>query len=301
VDAFAATRLLAGTGFLVVAAVSDFRTRRVRDPLWIALGSLGLFLLAVELFVQEATWPVWSLIGSAAILFYAVFFGRPLLDEDGFHARPVRVLLLLAAAGLLLLPLATETGTKRVPELASMPIMILVYQGMYRLRILHGGADAKALMALTLLVPSYPDLLPFPFLQLDPLVGNVMRVLFPFSLVIWVDAAIVSLAVPLALFLFNVLRGDIGWPQSFLGYRVPVDSFPAHAWLMEKITDRGDHVLVLFPKRGKDPAHDLERLRAAGIRRVWATPQTPFMVPLLAGFFLAFLAGNLLIAVFALA
>lgn len=297
-DAFAATRFAVGTGFLVVAAASDLRTRRVRDPLWIALGTIGLVILGEQMFVGGAPWPAWSLMGSAAVLFYAVFFGRPLLDEDGFHPRGVRIVLFIAAATLLVAGSGAQGFGESVPsvsELASMPIMVAVYQGFYRLRLLHGGADAKGLIALTLLVPSYPDALPFPVLTIDPRVAPVLRVAFPFSLGVWVDAAIVSLAVPLVLLIRNAIRGDVALPQALLGYRARIAPFPKHAWLMERITARGEHVLVLFPKRGRDPVEDLARLRAAGVDRAWVTPQTPFMVPLALGYILAFVVGNLLI------
>src|SRR2546426_4703344 len=135
-----------------------------------------------------------------------------------------------------------------------MPIVVLVYQGFYRLRVLHGGADAKGLMAVALLIPVYPDALPFRVLQADARVDALLRVLFPFSLVIWVDAAILSLAVPVALLIYNAARGDLALPQALLGYRAPLNPFPAHAWLMEKITARGGPVLVLCPRGGPWPS-----------------------------------------------
>ncbi len=302
-DAFAATRLAAGTAFLVVAAASDLRTRRVRDPLWIGLGTLGLVVVAVKFVVESAPWSAWTFAGSAALLFYAVFFGRPLTEEDGFHARSVRIAVFSVAGVMWIAPFAFRgavPATGSTAELASTPVIIVAYQGLYRLRILHGGADAKGLMAITLLVPTYANALPFPLLMPDPRVDAALRIVFPFSLVVWVDAAIVSLAIPIGLFLFNVLRGDVAIPQAFLGYRARLDPFPAHAWLMEKITSRGEHVLVLFPKRGENPADDIARLRATGVDRAWVTPKTPFMLPLLVGFLLAFLAGNLVLAVFGL-
>ena len=57
---------------------------------------------------------------------------------------------------------------------------------------------------------------------------------------------------------------------------------------------------MLFPKRGGDRSEDLARLRAAGIDKVWVTPQIPFMVPLLGGFWLAFFVGNVLLGTFGL-
>jgi preflagellin peptidase FlaK len=299
-DGFAITRLAIGVGFLLVAAVADVRTRRVPDPLWIGLGAIGLVILAFELVQDQIEADAWALLGSAAILFFVIFYGAPLFGEDGFHPRPFRFLLFVVAAGLFVYP-AVHHSTSGAPlsqgllELYSMPAMILVYQLFYRVRILHGGADAKALIALGLLVPTYPSVAPFPLMTIDPRVAAFWRVTFPFSLVMWVDAAVLFLAVPLGLLVWNAAHGDVAVPQALLGYRARLDAFPSHAWLMEKITARGDHVLVLFPKRGGNPTQDLERLRAAGIRRAWVTPQVPFMVPLLGGFLLAFFVGNVLL------
>ena len=127
-DAFAATRLAAGTAFLVVAAASDLRTRRVRDPLWIVLGTLGLVVLASQLLVESAPWSAWSFAASAALLFYAVFFGRPLTEEDGFHARPIRIALFLVAGVMWIAPFALTGAVPAAgstPALASTPVMIV--------------------------------------------------------------------------------------------------------------------------------------------------------------------------------
>ena len=299
-DGFAVTRLAIGAAFLLVAAVADVRTRRVPDPVWIGLGSIGLVVLAGEFVQDQIETDAWALLGSAAILFFAIFYGSPLFEEDGFHARPLRLLLFIVAAALLVYPAAVHSASgaslsQDLLELYSMPVMVVVYQAFYRARILHGGADAKALIALGLLVPTYPDMAPFPLITLDPRVETFWRITFPFSLVVWVDAAVLFLAVPLGLLLWNAARGDLAFPQALLGYRARLDSFPPHAWLMEKINARREHVLVLFPKRGGNRTQDLERLRAEGIDRAWATPQVPFMVPLLGGLFLAFFIGNVLL------
>ena len=300
VDELAATRLAIGAGILLLAAISDVRTRRVADPLWVALGSIGLFVLGIQLLRVQAEISSWALLGSAAILFYTIFYGAPLFDEDGFHPRPVRLLSFLAAGALFVFPAAAHSASgtgipQNLLELYSMPVMIVVYQGFYRARILHGGADTKALIALGLLVPTYPDVSPLPFVTADPRLEGFWHVAFPFSLVMWVDAAVLFLAVPLALLVWNAIRRDLALPQALLGYRARLDPLPPKTWLMEKINDRGDHVLVLFPKRGKDSTGDIARLRAAGIDRAWVTPQIPFMVPLLGGFLLAFFVGNILL------
>jgi preflagellin peptidase FlaK len=307
VDAFAVARFVIGVGFLGVAAFLDVRTRRVRDPLWIAMGTMGLALLAVELAWTNGVMNDWLLLGSAAILFYAVFFGRPLLDEDRIHLRPFRILILAAAAigflAALIIPVLVSTGgaggngeLARIARLASMPIMILLYQGFYQLGLLRGGADAKAMMALTLLVPAYPDASPYPLLTMQPNVLQAMQVFFPYSLVVLVNAAILFLAVPLAYLILNAIRGDLDFPQALFGTRAPIDRLPPHVWLMERVDRHGERVAVLFPAHREDESGEVAKLKAAGATRVWVQPKVPFLVPLFIGFLLAFFAGNLMLA-----
>lgn len=305
-DAFAVARLVLGAGFLAVAAFLDVRTRRVRDLLWVALGTAGSALLAIELVAENATPNEWLLLGSGAILYYAVFYGKPLLDEDGPHLRPVRLLVLAAAAAgfvaALALPVMVSTTTigpggdlDRIARLASMPVLILVYQGFYQLGLLRGGADAKAMMALTLLVPLYPDASPFPVLTIPPSVQGTMQILFPFSLTVLVNAAILFLAVPIAYLVVNASRGDLELPQALFGTKASLDHLPPHVWLMERVDRRGERVAVLFPAHRADESEETARLKAAGADRVWVQPKVPFMVPLLVGFLLAFVVGNLML------
>jgi len=64
---------------------------------------------------------------------------------------------------------------------------------------------------------------------------------------------------------------------------------------MEKMED-GEMVTELFPKRGtkKQLLRDIKALQKAGKKKVWVTPKIPFMVPMVAGYLLAFVAGNLI-------
>ncbi len=303
-DAFAAARLVLGAGFLAAAAFLDVRTRRVRDLLWVALGTVGLGTVTIELLVNVSVVNHWLLVGSAAILFYAVFYGKPIRDEDGVHLRPIRILILAAAAagfvGGVLLPVPGFFVTccvrfLSIEGLASVPVLIVVYQLFYQLGLLRGGADAKAMMALTLLVPLYPDASPFPLLAIPASVQSTMQVLFPFSLTVLVNAAILFLAVPLAYLVVNAARGEVELPQALFGTKATLDLLPPHVWLMERVNHRGERVAVLFPAHRQDESKEIAKLKAAGADRVWVQPKVPFMAPLLIGFLLAFSVGNLML------
>ena len=300
-DLLSGIRLALGAAAFAAAAIQDVRTRRVGDPLWIGLGSAGLALLLAELVGDGSALPLFGLVAAAAILFYAIFFGKPLFEEDGFHARPRRLGLFALAAVLFggsVAWVASAGGVdpQRFELTLSVPVMILVYEGFYQVGVLHGGADTKGLIALTLLLPAYPNAAPFPLLIFDPRLRDTLQLVFPFSLTVLVNAAILSLVIPLGYLVLNAARGDLAFPQALFGRRIVLDGAPRHAWLMERITDSGEHVLVLFPRRGRDQAQEAERLRAHGIRRAWVQPQVPFMVPLFLGLLLAIFVGNLLLA-----
>lgn len=267
------------------------------------MGTLGLAVVSIEFVVENASLERFALVAAAGILFYAIFFGKPLFEEDGFHPRALRLLtfgvvsLLLIVSSWLALRVGGPEATAYT-QLLTMPIMVLVYQGFYQTRLLHGGADAKAMITITLLVPTYPDASPFPIFVMGQRVEAAMRVLFPFSLVVLVDTAILFLAIPVGTLLYNLIRGDLKFPQALFGYRADLEALPPHTWLMEQIDERGRHRLVLFPKRGRDQTAKIERLRQAGVKRPWVQPKIPFMVPLMAGYVLAFVLGNIILVLF---
>lgn len=228
----AAVRGLAGTVTFGYASVTDLRTRRVDNRLWLAVGGLGALLLAVQ--------------------FWTVGFQQPLL-------------------------------------LVSIPIAAGLAYLLYQTGLLFGGADAKALMALALLVPFHSGLPGVPFLA-SPLTAFI----FPFA--VFANALLVTLLYPPALLSINVLRGDLAFPESLVGTRLDVDELDsAWAWPMERIED-GEIVRSYMPSRSATEV-EAEALREAGLERVWVTPKIPFMIPLAVGFVSAFLFGDLLSAI----
>lgn len=298
-DAFAILRLAVGSGFLAVAAASDVRTRRVRDPVWVALGTVGLALLLAELANEGAGVEAFAVVGAAAILFYSIFYGDPILDEDGVHLRLARLGLFALAALLVVASawwvLSQGGDVASYVRLLTMPAIVLIYQGFYLVGILRGGADAKGLIALALLVPLYPAASPFPLLQATPAVTDAMRVFFPFSLIVLADAAVLTLAVPLGYIVVNLVRREFEWPVGFLGTKVPIDAVPRHAWTMERLDARGERYAVLVPSRKANESEEIAKLRAAGLKRIWVQRKLPFVVFLFLGFLVAFFVGNLVV------
>lgn len=226
-----AARGTAGALVFSYASLTDLRTRRVDNRVWLAAGALGAVLLLVEL--------------------VAVGFPQPLL-------------------------------------LLSIPIVCGLAYLLYHTGLLFGGADAKALMALAVLIPFHRGLEAFPLLP-------SLLTEFAFPLAVFANALVVTISIPPALAVLNLTRRDVAFPELFLGYRIPVDSLAdSWAWPMERVV-RGRVERSYSPSRGQAKA-DPEALKEAGIDRVWVTPKVPFMVPLAVGFLTAFFVGDVLSA-----
>jgi preflagellin peptidase FlaK len=286
-------RLLLGLVFLGIASARDLRTRKVPNELWFGMLAIGLIILEGGYFLLGVA-PVLLLTpGPVLIIFFLIFMEGELLPE-GF-SRSVNVgldggLLLVAVLTLWFEGKATGYSEDWVRAI-HIPLMIFLAYLFYIVRLLHGGADAKALMGLAVLVPSYPVLEGLPLIvDLEP-----MTLIFPFVFVILLNSAIVTLLVPLGFAFYNLGKGDRS-VLMFFGYRLELAKVPDRfVWLMEKVED-GEIVTFIFPKRGGDKKElkkDLKALRKAGVERAWVTPKIPFMVPMFFGFIISFLVGNL--------
>lgn len=293
-------RLIVGGLFLGYASVSDLRTRRVPNAVWMLLGLIGFSILAFDISHNPQTsWVHYLIFVPAGILFYEVYVDRePIIDEEGVHFVPLAFLLYAITVAVLVVQGYLLWGNPDQMnlffQLLTIPAMIIVAHILYQTGLLRGGADAKALMALAVLVPFYPMFYDFPLLRMPPHMLNPMSILFPFALVILMNSAILMIFVPLVFLGINARRRDLKFPQCLVGYRVHLNEFPKHTWLMEKV-ENGEVRVVLFPRRGGDQREDIQALLDMGRNEAWATPQLPFMIPMLLGFLLSFLVGNLIL------
>jgi Flp pilus assembly protein protease CpaA len=294
-DILDALRLALGLGFLGAAAVMDIKTRTVPNRLWFLMFFVGVMVLEVG-YIWDSAPQVLMLTPISAMIIFFIIFTEGELAEDALspagNAALSLGLLVVAVAIIVYQGWALEYSIEWIRSL-HMPIMMAVAYGFYVLRLLHGGADAKALMGLTVLAPFYPSLGPLP------LISNLdaMMTAFPFAFVILLDSALASLFVPLGYAVYNSTRGDID-KRMFFGYRMALKDVPKKfVWLMERVED-GEIVTVLFPSRGrgkKEELKDIKKLKEAGRKKSWVSPKIPFMVPMFAGYLIAFTIGNLIV------
>lgn len=294
-DAYATA---AGIGVLIVgfayAAVADWREREVSDRLWQGMGGIGVVLGALAL-ARGGALPVvlWIVVG---LLTLEHVFPWDVRLGDWWQTHANHVELLAYVVVLVLVGTAVARagiGATGVPWVViALLSVVFLARGLFELGVLYGGADAKALMIAALLVPVFP----VPWLAGQNTAFVLAFVPFPVSLL--TNAALLSIIVPIVLAVRNVRRGEFSFPSGFTGYSLPVEELPRHyVWVKDPAVP-SDPAADDVETSAEDTARRTEIARdltSRGIRRVWVSPQVPFLTVMALGAFSALIAGNLLL------
>jgi len=293
VEAISALRLVVAIVIFAVASVLDIRTRKVGNKYWIAMAAIGLVLFPIQLSVEEMGWEyLWVLVPILAVLSDVYMEAKPdtLLDKYGPVLKYAIAVVSVVALGYL------WGGEQYFQHLLAVPVMMLAIVGLYMLDVIRGGADAKALVSLSILFPFYPEIGGLPVVLGET---DLATIVFPFAFTVLVTAAvIVAIVMPLGFLVVNIAARDMRFPNVLFGLREDVDKArTSHVWLMERI-EKGQHVFYTRPRRDEDLGKELDILKSAGASRVWVTPKIPFMVPMLAGLVISATLGNLLFLLF---
>jgi len=291
--------LLAGLGY---ASFTDLKTREVPDPLWQGLGLAALGLGGVAIAPGGAVpLALWLLVG---LLTLQHMFAWDVRLGDAVERYADLLELAFYVATIVLVALAAihyGLGPSAVPYAVLALLATVVFaRGLFELGILFGGADAKALMVAGFLVP----VLSAP-LYVPNAASAALNAWLPFAVNLLMDAALASIAIPIALAVRNVGRREFSFPRGFTGYSLPVEELPSRfVWVRDPAVpsrDRAEEGIETSEDDQRHRASMAADLRARQIRRVWVTPQIPFVVVMAVGALLALLAGNLLLDLFAVA
>lgn len=194
---------------------------------------------------------------------------------------------LAAAVGVILLgveALARPAELARMaPSLATAAVVAVLAVAGYLTGLIAGGADAKALVSLSILAP----------VPLDPAWAVPLASRLPLVVTAVANGLAVGLAVPFALALVNVARGDVDGLRTLVATRVPTRNVREKVvWPLEYVDEEGELVTATTPGRVPLDAFDPDPLVERGRERVWVTPKIPFLVPLTFGFGVAVILGD---------
>ncbi len=276
-----------GGGLLLYASWSDLKTRRVTNILWAEVIFFGMLFMGGDMIGRGEYAELLILVPIATIGMIMFFEGgkRTNLKENQI-ATPIWIVMFIAS-------IASVAGLRMMIddvwdffELAQIPLLMLVFFGMWAVGF-FGGGDAKCLMSMAVLVPGH-------LLSSELPRFGTENPAFPFVVTMLMNAAILFAFYPVCLFFVNLARRKFGLPEMFLGLRMPLEKAKkSFMWPMERIVD-GQHALFLFPSKKMDIKKELRLLEKEGIDEIWVSPKIPFVIGLTAGFIVAGLFGDII-------
>jgi preflagellin peptidase FlaK len=290
--------LLAGFAY---AAYVDLRTREAPDFLWSALGASGTAVGLLALYPEGTiAWASWLFVAALILEHFLPWDVRLEKRREWLPGVVELAAYLLVGAVLAWLVARTGVGSGGVPTVViAAYVAVVVVRGFFELGLLYGGADAKALIAAAALIPLATG-------TLFGLPENAARIatIIPGPLALLMNAALAAAVVPLGLAVRNLSRGEFQFPGSFVGYTIPVRELTERfVWLRDPVfgtpTPEEEAVESSEDDRALRSRQRAE-LEAAGVERVWVTPQLPFLLFLFIGAVLLAVAGNLLFDLIAL-
>jgi len=273
-------RIAIALSCLIYASYHDIKTRLIPSWIWWIMGLSALFLFSLDAYKE----------GKEFLLFsvpIAVVMIEALVERDDLRnvekTWPFFLLYLSAIAVLL-----WGYGNYREKQiflgaLSATGISVFFFL-LYSLNIIHGAADAKAMVMLSIMFYRYP------FSMAGNGLEGEISVLFPFSLTVLFLASLIVALMPVYFLAINLMKGDVSFPEMLLGYRMKVaEAKKKKVWPMVRIVD-GKLKRVLFPTKYMEI--DWDAIENSGMDEVWVTPKIPFIVPITLGFILALIIGN---------
>jgi len=283
--------LLAGFAY---AAWADAREREVTDLLWQVLGVAG-FVIGLVAVAPGGLIPMvaWAVVGVFVIQHLFPWDTR--LGNAERYADLIELAVYMAAvAFILILAIHVGVGASGVPfSVVAVLVTVLFARGLFEAGILFGGADAKALMIVGILVPLFPN----PLIAQPPTIAPLTDIL-PFAVNVLMDSALFAVVVPIVIAARNIRAGEFRGFAGFVGYSIPSAELPKKfVWVRDptfgdaREEERAIETSDDDRKRREEIAADL---KSRGIARIWVTPQIPFLVVMAFGVIGALLAGNVL-------
>ncbi|MBO4568511.1 MAG: hypothetical protein J5674_00785 [Candidatus Methanomethylophilaceae archaeon] len=260
---------------MMSAGFWDVRIRRVPDWHWAVIAAIGIIC---------SSFLAWGKAPDLSVLAYAA--SSSMLAAYMLSERVPGILALPAAFAVSAWAWA-ETG---YAGLFGPGIAFAAFLCMYVSGLIRGGADAKALMSLSLAFPSYPDIGGLPLFW-PPSWPAASFLCLPLSVLAL--AAILTSVPMLFIGARNAFQGRQGRGM-FTEFPMPTsEARSSFVWTLQDVEDGA----VVRTAPSDDPGA-ISRLEGAGVQTVTVTPMVPFVAFLAAGLLVAVLLGNPLFALF---
>ena len=283
------------------AAWLDHLERRVPNQHWITWSQPAMFLMLLELIVAQADISLFLFASGLFALASMSVIGRPTISDIlAGNKTDIAVSLwyALGFVGLLLgipkyafvdmtdLLLGNVTGLELIWwQLLAVGFVIIVIDLGWRFRLIHGGADAKALMLVALTMPHW-DAVPV----ISPIEMEISLGLPPaISILMW--GGLAFLLIPIVTSIENLIKGNLNSISDliriFHTIKIPVDEvLTRHVWLLTTVAESADGEKIVSHKLKaprRTPSDEklreqVNEIKNLGIEKVWVTRKFPLLV-----------------------
>ena len=290
--------LLLGMGW---AAWMDHKTRRVKNEHWMVWVKPAIFLWCLESIAREADWTIY-LTASAVVAYASVaIIGRPTFKDIRSGNRldlTVAIWYLVSLIGVVIgyskygdvdildVILGDAVGMAALywSTLSGLLVIFAIDLG-WRLRMIHGGADAKALMWVAILIPNWSTM-PVMMDYGDELILSLPPAI---SILMW--GGVSFLLIPFILMVKNLYQGNVRrlgdlrmfWHSTIM----PIDQVAKrHVWLLTSLVEMPDGNIKPYHKTRaprRTPTEDelaksINELKQHDIEHVWVSYKLPLLV-----------------------
>tara|TARA_Y100000768_G_scaffold14485_1_gene10115 strand:- start:1305 stop:2246 length:942 start_codon:yes stop_codon:yes gene_type:complete len=289
------------------AARSDFETLSVRDRHWTRWSVPVVLILLVEMTSENMGIANFCMVFSLLAVFSFCFSEPPNPRDFRDWNQNQALLFVVYALGLVgfvygaivysdtnFIDLVLGDESKETTLWWRMNTAFLtsaIFYGSWRIGLIQGGADVKALILVTLVFPSWsfvPD-------QMYPLVEDPLFRMPP-SMVLFIWAAAAFLVAPPIIFIQNAARGNItsisdlkmAWhatKRRISDLKEAPDSESYQSWILTEAIEKNGQMTVvdrILPSRRLSNTQDedtqFELLESLGLDSVWITTKHPFLV-----------------------
>lgn len=291
--------LLLGMGW---AAWMDHKERRVKNEHWLVWIKPAIFIWTLDLMLQGADWTI--MLTASAVIAYASMsvIGRPSLKDILKGSKldiTVTLWYLISLMGVICgaikyqesMPLEVLVGNDTSLgalwwKTLAVGASILIIDLAWRVRMIHGGADAKCLMWVAILVPSWSAV---PLTYSSATIDSIVSLPPAISLLMW--GGFIFVLIPFIMLGKNLSNGNIkklsdlrlAWHASMMPLKEVVES---HVWLLSSVIEMPDGTTSVHHRTrapSKTPTNEqllanVSALQEIGIESVWVSYKLPLLV-----------------------
>jgi len=292
-DSIDMLRFLIGFVMLSYGSWSDLKTRRVSNLVWIYGGILGSLLLIYEvnLIWEDFGIYIWALLFATFTLFFNSFVDEYVLDKNqAMLWRSSQYIAILCSIYFFFSFDSNDISKNnyQLIDLISIPLLMILMYIWFYFGPTIGGADVKAIMAISLITP-------FSFSFTGESLAAFDTRGFPYPFVIFMNSLLLYLLIPFSLAFYNVAKGNLESPffQIFFGTKMELSKArESFVWPMQQVI--GEKVImVAFVKHKLDSDKEWEKLENMGIKNPWITFKVPYIIPLALSFIITALFGDI--------